>query len=54
MALFKQFGAQFLEKNLVTLQQDLPSLGMKNERSDLMSFDASSFFFTKQGKKKTN
>ena len=54
MTLFKEFGAEFLEINLVTLQQDLPSLEMKNERSDLMSFDASSFFFTQQGKKKTN
>ena len=54
MALFKQFGAQFLEINLVTLWQDLPSLRMKNEWPDLMSFDASSFFITKQGRKKTN
>ena len=54
MTLFKEFGAEFLEINLVTLQQDLPSLEMKNERSDLMSFDASSFFITQQGKKKTN
>ena len=31
MTLFKQFGTQFLEINLVTLQQDLPSLEMKND-----------------------